>query len=265
MTSLAAELVGDHRRRRSPPRACRKVSGGCRFPTGPTWRSFSAMARLAAAKAAKANPRAIAEKIAARLKADPIFSQGRDRGAGLPEPGPVTDAALAQHLSVGATRRLGAPQTGNGKTMVIDFGGANIAKPMACRHHLRSSIIGDCLQRLYRANGLDGGQRRASGRLGPADGPADHRRSRSWASRRSISIVNVVGPYPARIARQHGRSGNDLSARFRRLQVRSGAAGSGAARHGGPAGRDGPAIAPCGGISSRCRKRAWRASSARWA
>ena len=36
--------------------------------------------------------------------------------------------------------------------MVIDFGGPNIAKPMHVGH-LRSSIIGDCLQRLYRANG----------------------------------------------------------------------------------------------------------------
>ena len=36
--------------------------------------------------------------------------------------------------------------------MVIDFGGPNIAKPMHVGH-LRSSIIGDCLQRLFRANG----------------------------------------------------------------------------------------------------------------
>ena len=40
----------------------------------------------------------------------------------------------------------------NGKTVVIDFGGPNVAKPMHVGH-LRSSIIGDCLQRLYRANG----------------------------------------------------------------------------------------------------------------
>jgi arginyl-tRNA synthetase len=40
----------------------------------------------------------------------------------------------------------------NGKTAVIDFGGVNIAKPMHVGH-LRSTIIGDCLQRLYRANG----------------------------------------------------------------------------------------------------------------
>ena len=35
---------------------------------------------------------------------------------------------------------------------MIDFGGPNIAKPMAV-HHLRSSIIGDLLQRLFRALG----------------------------------------------------------------------------------------------------------------
>ncbi|HZQ40506.1 MAG TPA: arginine--tRNA ligase, partial [Rhizomicrobium sp.] len=40
----------------------------------------------------------------------------------------------------------------NGKTVIVDFGGPNIAKPMAV-HHLRSTIFGDCLQRLYRANG----------------------------------------------------------------------------------------------------------------
>ena len=40
----------------------------------------------------------------------------------------------------------------NGKTVMIDFGGPNVAKPMHVGH-LRSSIIGDCLQRLYRANG----------------------------------------------------------------------------------------------------------------
>ena len=48
--------------------------------------------------------------------------------------------------------RLGAPDTGEGRTAIIDFGGPNVAKPMHVGH-LRSSIIGDCLQRLYRANG----------------------------------------------------------------------------------------------------------------
>src|SRR5580692_11620669 len=107
---------------------------------------FQCNGALAAAKAARANPRAIAEKIAARLKADPRFAKVEIAGPGFINLD-LTDAALAGLL---ATAR--APDTGKGKKLVIDFGGPNIAKPMAV-DHLRSSIIGDCLQRLYRANG----------------------------------------------------------------------------------------------------------------
>jgi arginyl-tRNA synthetase len=65
----------------------------------------------------------------------------------------LSDAALDARAAVLANdKTLGAPGTGEGKTLVLDFGGPNIAKPMAV-HHLRSTIIGDCLQRLYRANG----------------------------------------------------------------------------------------------------------------
>ncbi len=60
----------------------------------------------------------------------------------------LRDADLAARIAGDAP----APDTGRNKTLVIDFGGPNIAKAMAV-HHLRSSIIGDCLQRLYRANG----------------------------------------------------------------------------------------------------------------
>ena len=114
--------------------------------------AFQCNGALAAAKQAKANPRAIAEKIAARLKADPLFSKVEIAGPGFLN-FDVADAALAQGLGdLARDARRGAPDTGAGRTVVIDFGGPNIAKPMHVGH-LRSSIIGDCLQRLYRANG----------------------------------------------------------------------------------------------------------------
>src|SRR5580658_1636708 len=113
----------------------------------PDLAQFQCNGALAAAKAAKANPRAIAEKIAGRLKADPQFSKVEIAGPGFINLD-LSDAALAARMAGPAS----APETGKGKTLVIDFGGPNIAKPMAV-HHLRSSIIGDCLQRLYRANG----------------------------------------------------------------------------------------------------------------
>ncbi|HJW40630.1 MAG TPA: arginine--tRNA ligase, partial [Rhizomicrobium sp.] len=97
-------------------------------------------------------PRAIAEKVAARLKADPLFAKVEIAGPGFINLD-LTDDALAVRLGTMAKdARLGAPDTGKGKTLVIDFGGANIAKPMHVGH-LRSAILGDCLQRLFRANG----------------------------------------------------------------------------------------------------------------
>ena len=118
----------------------------------PDLAQFQCNGALAAAKAAKANPRAIAEKIAARLKAEPIFSKVEIAGPGFLNLD-LSDAALdARAATLMDDKTLGAPGTGTGKTLVLDFGGPNIAKPMAV-HHLRSTIIGDCLQRLYRANG----------------------------------------------------------------------------------------------------------------
>ncbi|MBN9590566.1 MAG: arginine--tRNA ligase [Alphaproteobacteria bacterium 64-11] len=118
----------------------------------PDLAQFQCNGALVAAKAARANPRAVAEKIAARLKAEAIFSQVEIAGPGFINLS-LTDAALDGHVgALAADPLLGAPETGSGRTVVIDFGGPNIAKPMHVGH-LRSSIIGDCLQRLYRANG----------------------------------------------------------------------------------------------------------------
>ncbi len=117
----------------------------------PDLAQFQCNGALAAAKAIKANPRGVAEKIAARLKADPIFAKVEIAGPGFINLD-ITDEALAERLgTMVKDTRLGAPQTGSGKTVVIDFGGPNVAKPMHVGH-LRSSVIGDSLQRLFRAN-----------------------------------------------------------------------------------------------------------------
>ena len=112
----------------------------------PDLAQFQCNGAMAAAKAAKANPRAIAEKIAARLKADPRFAKVEIAGPGFINLD-LTDAALNAHMA-----RPDAATAPTGKTAIIDFGGYNIAKPLHVGH-LRSTIIGDCLQRLFRANG----------------------------------------------------------------------------------------------------------------
>ena len=112
----------------------------------PDLAQFQCNGALAAAKAAKSNPRAIAERIAARLKSDARFAKVEIAGPGFINLD-LTDASLDKLIA--RTAEAVAP---NGKTALIDFGGPNVAKPMHVGH-LRSSVIGDCLQRLFRANG----------------------------------------------------------------------------------------------------------------
>ena len=145
MTSLAADLsrvAGDAFAAEGLDEAFGQVQASDR----PDLAQFQCNGALAAAKLAKSNPRAIAEKIAARLKTDPRFSKVEIAGPGFINLD-LTDAAL--------DARVAAPDaaaTANGKTALIDFGGPNVAKPMHVGH-LRSAVIGDCLQRLFRANG----------------------------------------------------------------------------------------------------------------
>ena len=151
MTSLSAELsaiAGSA----FAAEGLSKEFGRVQVSDRPDLAQFQCNGALAAAKQAKANPRAIAEKVAARLKADPRIAKAEIAGPGFINLD-VTDEALQQRAATLAhDDRLGAPDTGTGKTVIIDFGGPNVAKAMHVGH-LRSSIIGDCLQRLFRANG----------------------------------------------------------------------------------------------------------------
>ena len=120
----------------------------------PDLAQFQVNGALIAAKRAKANPRAIAEKVAARLKISPLFADVAIAGPGFINL-KVKDEVLQLRLQELAAEPASAlPVSGKGKRLVVDFGGPNIAKPMHVGH-LRSSIIGDCLQRLFRANGWD--------------------------------------------------------------------------------------------------------------
>ncbi|HEX3664990.1 MAG TPA: arginine--tRNA ligase [Rhizomicrobium sp.] len=118
----------------------------------PDLAQFQCNGALAAAKAAKAPPRAIAERIAARLHGDAIFSRVELAGPGFINLDIADSALESRAAAMASEERLGAPDSGQGKTLVVDFGGPNVAKPMHVGH-LRTAIIGDSLQRLFRANG----------------------------------------------------------------------------------------------------------------
>ncbi|KAA5805324.1 arginine--tRNA ligase [Alkalicaulis satelles] len=107
---------------------------------------------LAAAKAAKANPRALAETVAAQLTAARPDLAVEIAGPGFLNITPQ-DALYDQRAdALAADPRTGARTADKSLKVMIDFGGPNVAKPMHVGH-LRSSVIGDCLQRLMRFRG----------------------------------------------------------------------------------------------------------------
>jgi arginyl-tRNA synthetase len=151
MTSLLAELTAIAR----SAFAAEGLSpdfGQVQVSDRPDLAPFQCNGALAAAKQAKTNPRAIAEKIAARLKESPLIDEATIAGPGFINL-KLADAPLQSRLqALAAVPETAVPKSGHGKRVIVDFGGPNIAKPMHVGH-LRSSIIGDCLQRLYRLNG----------------------------------------------------------------------------------------------------------------
>ena len=114
----------------------------------PELSQFQCNGAMASAKAMKKNPREIAAAIVEKLKDEPIFDKVTVEGPGFINLS-LTDLALeAEAVEAVGSDRLGVPKV-KAQKIVMDFGGPNVAKSMHVGH-LRSSIIGDCLQRLFR-------------------------------------------------------------------------------------------------------------------
>lgn len=116
----------------------------------PDLAQFQCNGALTAAKLAKTNPRALADRIVAHLKDVPAFKDLQIAGPGFINFN-LDDSYLETQLrALAADPEAARPKSGEGKRVLLDFGGPNVAKPMHVGH-LRSAIIGDCLQRLFRA------------------------------------------------------------------------------------------------------------------
>lgn len=129
-----------------------RAYGVVRVSDRPDLAQFQCNGALAAAKIAKANPRAVGEKIAAILRQNPIFADVSLAGPGFINL-TLTDAVIAARIeALGADQRLGGWAADATETLVLDYGGPNVAKPLHVGH-LRSAIIGECLKRLLRFSG----------------------------------------------------------------------------------------------------------------
>ncbi|MSU31716.1 MAG: arginine--tRNA ligase [Pedosphaera sp.] len=113
---------------------------------------FQSNSLMSIARSLGINPRQLAADIVARLELGDICAPVEIAGPGflnfrlLPAAlvGLVTDALAGQHLFFEPTARS--------KSIVIDFSSPNVAKPMHVGH-IRSTGIGDALQRLWRLLG----------------------------------------------------------------------------------------------------------------
>jgi arginyl-tRNA synthetase len=115
----------------------------------PDLADFQSNGALAAAKAAGRNPREIAAEVVERLKGDPSLASVEIAGPGFINIR-LTGAALAERAeAIALDPRSGAPLVDEPRRVMIDYGGPNVAKPMHVGH-LRSSIIGESLKRLFR-------------------------------------------------------------------------------------------------------------------
>ncbi len=108
---------------------------------------FQCNGALAAAKEYKKAPMAIALETAQKLENSPVFS-----AAEAVKPGflnlKVKESCLADYLcQMMESEDYGNEKTAHPKTVMIDYGGPNIAKPLHVGH-LRSAVIGESIKRM---------------------------------------------------------------------------------------------------------------------
>ena len=104
---------------------------------------------LRGAKAYKKAPIMIAEDVVEGLKNDPAFSQVE-----AVKPGFInlrlTPEFVADYLNqMAVAEKFGLQEEAEPKTVVIDYGGANVAKPLHVGH-IRPAIIGEAVKRIER-------------------------------------------------------------------------------------------------------------------
>lgn len=113
----------------------------------PDLSDFQCNGALALAKSEKKNPRQIGEEIAVRLREDKDFARVSVDGPGFLNL-TLTDEFLAGVLDkMAADERFGCALQENPKTVVMDYGGPNVAKEMHVGH-LRSGVIGESMRRI---------------------------------------------------------------------------------------------------------------------
>ena len=107
---------------------------------------------MAIAKAARKNPREVAQEVAEAVDLAPMAGKPEVAGPGFLNVRLRDDWIVAAARRPAGRRPLGLNPPEKPKTVVIDYSSPNVAKPMHVGH-LRSTVIGESLARIFRALG----------------------------------------------------------------------------------------------------------------
>lgn len=110
---------------------------------------YQCNAAMAAAKLLRKPPRDVAKALIEGARFPASIERAEIAGPGFIN-FHLNTAWLAEHLgTLQAAPNLGVPAVGGGRTVILDYSSPNIAKPMHIGH-IRSTVIGNALDRLHR-------------------------------------------------------------------------------------------------------------------
>src|SRR5579859_5459043 len=118
----------------------------------PDLADFQCNGALAAAKALGRNPRELALEIVEKVRDDPTFASIGTAGPGFINLRNSDDTLSARANALAADDHAGLSRVATPRRVLVDYGGPNVAKEMHVGH-LRASIIGESVKRLYRQRG----------------------------------------------------------------------------------------------------------------
>lgn len=110
---------------------------------------YQCNAAMELAKALKKAPRQIAQEFMEKAEKPHYIEKMEIAGPGFINFFLSTEAVADYIESVKGDAHIGVEQVGTGKTVVVDYSAPNVAKPMHIAH-IRSTVIGNAIDRMYR-------------------------------------------------------------------------------------------------------------------